>query len=217
MQNFGFDPVTMIMIFIGFALLPLLLMVTTCFLKIAVVMLIVRNALGVQQVPPTMALHSTALVLSIFIMYPVFDEISDIANLTPETYADRTLLIENVTKASEPLKAFMMKHCDPDVMTSFIDASALIWPAKYESTISRDNILLVVPSFVVSEIKSGFIIGFLIYLPLIVIDLLVSNLLLALGMQMVSPMTISLPLKILLFIVVDGWEKLLKNLVIGYM
>lgn len=217
MANIGFDPITMIMVFVGFALLPLLLMVTTCFLKIAVVMLMVRNALGVQQVPPTMALHATALVLSIFIMYPVFDEISQIANFTAESYSDRSLLVQNVKDASVPLKEFMLKHADPDVITSFVDAARQVWPEKYEGSVSRDNMIVITPSFIVSEVKSGFIIGFLVYLPLIVIDLLVSNLLLALGMQMVSPMTISLPLKILLFIVVDGWEKLLSNLVLGYM
>ncbi|KZM39135.1 type III secretion system protein SsaR [Marinomonas sp. SBI22] len=217
MQTIGFDPVTMIMVFVGFALLPLLLMVTTSFLKIAVVMLMVRNALGVQQVPPTMAMHATALVLSVFIMYPVFDEMAQIADFSSESYADRSVLIQNVKDASEPLKAFMIKHSDPNVITSFVDSARQVWPDKYEGEVSRDNMLVIAPSFIVSEVKSGFIIGFLIYLPLIVIDLLVSNLLLALGMQMVSPMTISLPLKILLFIVVDGWEKLLSSLVMGYL
>ena len=179
-------------------------------------MVIVRNALGVQQVPPTMALYATALVLSLFVMYPVFDEISQVVELTPETYMDRSLLMENLKRGLVPLQAFMEKHCDPDVLTSFVDASVQVWPEKYQDKMSRDNLIVVIPSFVVSEVTSGFIIGFMIYLPLIVIDLLVSNLLLALGMQMVSPMTISLPLKILLFILVDGWEKLLKNLVIGY-
>ena len=134
-----------------------------------------------------------------------------------EIYSDRQLLQENAAKAVEPLKRFMIKHADPDVITNFVDASTMIWPQKMEGVISRDNLIIVIPSFVVSELKSGFVIGFLIYLPLIVIDLLVSNLLLALGMQMVSPMTIALPLKILLFIIVDGWENLLKNLIIGYM
>lgn len=216
MQNIGFDPFTLITVFIGFALIPLLLLITTSFLKIAIVMVIVRNALGVQQVPPTMALYATALVLSLFVMYPVFDEISQVVELTPETYMDRSLLMENLKRGLVPLQAFMEKHCDPDVLTSFVDASVQVWPEKYQDKMSRDNLIVVIPSFVVSEVTSGFIIGFMIYLPLIVIDLLVSNLLLALGMQMVSPMTISLPLKILLFILVDGWEKLLKNLVIGY-
>ena len=217
MQNLSFDPLTLVSVFVGFALIPLLLLITTSFLKIAIVMLIVRNALGVQQVPPTMALYATALALSMFIMYPVFDEISNSVNVSAEMYSDRSVLMENIKKAAGPIKDFMKRHIDPDVLTSFVDTSAEIWPEKYQAQMSRDNFVIMVPSFVVSEVQSGFKIGFMIYLPLIVIDLLVSNLLLALGMQMVSPMTISLPLKILLFIVVDGWEKLLKNLVLGYM
>jgi len=217
MQNIGFDPITMIVIFMGFALIPLLLMITTCFLKIAVVMVIVRNALGVQQVPPTMALYAIALVLSLFVMYPIFDEISEMVEFSPDLYADKSQLLANLKIASGPIKEFMVKHSDPDVVISFVDAATEIWPEKYQDSISSNSLILIIPSFVISEIQSGFMIGFLIYLPLIVIDLLVSNLLLALGMQMVSPMTVSLPLKILLFIVVDGWEKLLRNLVMGYM
>jgi len=216
MESVGFDPITMIMMFVGLALTPLILMITTCFLKIAVVMVIVRNALGVQQVPPTMALYSTALVLSLFVMYPVLDEVTEVVDLSAEIYSDRNILIENFKAGSVPIKEFMLRHVDPDVISNFVDASAELWPPEYQAEMTRDSLILIIPSFVISEVQSAFMIGFLIYLPLIVIDLLVSNLLLALGMQMVSPMTVSLPLKILLFVIVDGWEKLLKNLVIGY-
>ncbi|MBX2847818.1 MAG: type III secretion system export apparatus subunit SctR [Acidiferrobacterales bacterium] len=212
-----FDPVSTIVIFSSMALVPLLLMITTCFLKVSIVLVIVRNALGVQQVPPTMAIYGIALAMTAYIMAPVFYEISDIMDGVDVRSAQTSQLVTYIEQGAEPLKAFMKRHVSPNVMTTFIDTTAELWPAEMRDEATHDNFLILIPSFVISEIQTGFKIGFLIYLPFIVIDLLVSNMLLALGMQMVSPMTVSMPLKILLFVVANGWQQLLHSLVLGYL
>lgn len=212
-----FDPVSTIVIFSSMALVPLLLMITTCFLKVSIVLVIVRNALGVQQVPPTMAIYGIALAMTAYIMAPVFYEISDIMDGVDVRSAQTSQLVTYIEQGAEPLKAFMKRHVSPDVMTTFIDTTAELWPVEMRDEATHDNFLILIPSFVISEIQTGFKIGFLIYLPFIVIDLLVSNMLLALGMQMVSPMTVSMPLKILLFVVANGWQQLLHSLVLGYL
>ena len=117
----------------------------------------------------------------------------------------------------EPLRTFMTRNLDPDIQTHLLENTQRMWPKEMADKASRDDLLLVVPAFVLSELQAGFQIGFLIYIPFIVIDLIVSNILLALGMQMVAPMTISLPLKILLFVLVDGWTRLLDGLFYSYM
>ena len=111
----------------------------------------------------------------------------------------------------------MHRNTNEEVLTLFQSSAKSMWDASVTQDTSKDNLLILIPAFVISELQAGFEIGFLIFLPFIVIDLIVSNLLLALGMQMVSPMTVSLPLKILLFVLIGGWEKLLHSLVLSYM
>ncbi len=212
-----FDPISMVFIFSGLALIPLMLMITTSFLKIAIVLVVVRNALGVQQVPPTMAIYGIALAITAYIMAPVFHEIKGQFDSIDVQATKTSELVTYLDKGSLPLKSFMKRHIDEEVTTTFIDTAQEIWPENLAKEANDNNLLILVPAFVISEIQAGFKIGFLVYLPFIVIDLLVSNLLLALGMQMVSPMTISMPLKILLFVVADGWGKLLHSLVLSYL
>ena len=119
--------------------------------------------------------------------------------------------------AVKPLQAFMSRNTAPDVLTHLLENTARLWPAEMAQQVSRDDLILLVPAFVLSQLQAGFEIGFLIYIPFIVIDLIVSNLLLALGMQMVSPMTISLPLKLLLFVLVSGWTRLLDSLFLSFL
>lgn len=215
-MNPGFDPITLTITLTGLALLPLLLVITTSFLKIAIVLVIARNAMGVQQAPPTMALYAIALAMSILIMTPTFHEISKNAEGFDFNAQDKTVLIENIGEMAQPIKQFMMKQVGPETQNMFLESAKKLWPNDLAKNASVDDFMIILPSFVVSELQTGFEIGFLIYIPFIVIDLIVSNLLLALGMQMVAPMMVSLPLKILLFIMVDGWSKLLNGLVLSY-
>jgi type III secretion protein R len=213
----SFDPLSMIVVLSSMALLPFMFMITTCFLKIAIVLVIVRNALGVQQVPPTMAIYGIALALTVYIMAPVFVETQKCFDDFDYKQLDKSQLVSYLQQGSEPLKKFMLRHTSPDVMDTFVATTKELWPKEMQLPDGSTNLLVLIPSFVVSEIQSGFKIGFLVYLPFIVIDILVSNILLALGMQMVSPATLSMPLKILLFVVANGWEKLLHSLALGYL
>ncbi|MBN3123426.1 type III secretion system export apparatus subunit SctR [Pectobacterium brasiliense] len=217
MTSGAFDPL-MFALFLGaLSLIPLMMIVCTCFLKIAIVLLITRNAIGIQQVPPNMALYGIALAATLFVMAPVFQDISKRVQEKPLDMTDITSLQASVTYGLEPLQTFMSRNVDPDILTHLHENSLQMWPASLSEKVNTQNLLLVIPAFVLSELQAGFKIGFLIYIPFIVIDLIVSNVLLALGMQMVAPMTLSLPLKLLLFVLVNGWTRLLDGLFYSYL
>lgn len=217
MTSGGFDPV-MFALFLGaLSLIPLMMVVCTCFLKIAVVLLITRNAIGVQQVPPNMALYGIALAATVFVMAPIFQDISTRVQEKPLDLSDITALQESANYVLTPLQTFMSRNTDPDILTHLHENSLRMWPTSMSENVNTQNLLLVIPAFVLSELQAGFKIGFLIYIPFIVIDLIVSNVLLALGMQMVAPTTLSLPLKLLLFVLVNGWTRLLDGLFYSYL
>lgn len=211
------DPLTLALFLGALSLVPLMMMICTAFLKIAIVLLITRNAIGVQQVPPNMALYGIALAASLFIMAPVFSDIGQRFKQLPQRINEFAALESDATHVLEPLRQFMTRNVDPDIQTHLLENTQRLWPAAMAAKARRDDLLLIVPAFVLSELQAGFQIGFLVYIPFIVIDLIVSNILLALGMQMVAPMTISLPLKILLFVLVDGWTRLLDGLFYSYL
>ena len=213
----GVDPLLLALFLAGLSLMPMLLVVCTAFLNICIVVMITRNAIGVQQVPPSMALYGIALAATLFVMAPVGYEISQILKQSPVDLSSVQALQDSGLQAVKPLQAFMLRNTAPDVLTHLLDNTARMWPPEMAQQVSRDDLILLVPAFVLSQLQAGFEIGFLIYIPFIVIDLIVSNLLLALGMQMVSPMTISLPLKLLLFVLVSGWTRLLDSLFLSFL
>ena len=213
----GVDPLVLALLLGAMSLMPMLLIVCTAFLKIVIVLMITRNAIGVQQVPPSMAINAIALAATLFIMAPVGYEIAQVVKVTPLDLANVQTMQQTGLEAIKPLRAFMLRNVDPDVLTHLLENTARMWPAQMAQEVQREDLILLIPAFVLSQLQSGFEIGFLIYIPFIVIDLIVSNLLLALGMQMVSPMTISLPLKLLLFVLVSGWSRLLDSLFLSYL
>ena len=190
----NFDPITLAVLLALMALMPTLVVVSTSFLKIAVVMSLLRNALGVQQMPPNLALYGMALILSAYVMAPVGMHMFDRLTERPDTLKNVPSLVGTVREGAEPLREFMLKN----------------------SRAEQRDFFVLMPAFVVSELTAAFQIGFLLYLPFVVIDLIVSNILLAMGMMMVSPVTISLPLKLFLFVMVDGWSRLIQGLVLTY-
>lgn len=217
-MNIGHVDPLLLALFLGsLSLLPLFMIVCTCFLKISMVLLITRNAIGVQQVPPNMAVYGIALAATLFVMAPVFSGMGERLEDDSIDLSTMESLQDGAKHVLEPLQQFMSRNTDPDILTHLMDNSARMWPADMASKVKRDDFLLIVPSFVLSELQAGFKIGFLVYIPLIVIDLIVSNILLALGMQMVSPMTLALPLKILLFVLASGWTRLLDGLFYSYL
>lgn len=215
-----FDVVSFAVLLGALALIPLLVVCTTSFLKISLVLLVLRNAVGVQQVPPTLAIYGIALALSAFVMAPTVQEIGQrivaLDTGAPGARAGAAPLLTQAGKAFEPLHAFMLKYSRPEQRELFLASAKKLWPPDAARDARATDAMIVIPAFVVSELQTGYEVGFLIYIPFVVIDLLISNLLMALGMQQVSPQTISIPLKLLLFVMVDGWGKLLNALALSY-
>lgn len=213
----GFNPLYFIAGMAVLGLAPFFLMMVTSYVKIIVVTSLVRNALGVQQIPPAMVMNGLAMILTLFIMAPILMDmklILDKKQVSEQPTASE--LIDTVKDISVPLKEFLIQNSDPVITKVFMQTAKKIWPKDKQDFISEENFLILVPAFTISELTKAFQIGFLLYLPFIVIDLIISNILLAMGMMMVSPMTISLPFKLLLFVTLDGWLKISQGLLLSY-
>lgn len=218
MMSSQYDVVSFAILLGMMSLIPLMVVISTSFLKISLVLLVLRNAIGVQQVPPTLAIYGIALAMSVFIMAPTAQQIGTRALAIEARGAGQSgQLLTQARDAIEPLRAFMLRFSHPDQRELFLDSARKLWPKDMARAATSGDLLVLVPAFVVSELQTGYQIGFLIYIPFVVIDLLVSNLLMALGMQQVSPQTITIPLKLLLFAMVGGWGKLLNALAMSYL
>ena len=211
-----FDPITLAVLLAAMALMPTLVVVSTAFLKIVVVMSLLRNALGVQQTPPNLALYGLALILAAYIMAPVGVHMLDRVSANPDNLKSLPAFVTSVRDGAEPLREFMLKISQPEQRDFFVRTAKRMWGPKLGENVGARDFAVLLPAFVVSELTSAFEVGFLLYLPFVVIDLIVSNILLAMGMMMVSPVTISLPLKLFLFVMVDGWSRLIQGLVLTY-
>jgi type III secretion protein R len=207
----------MLLLGVAVGLLPFLFMLCTSFLKVAVVLALVRNAIGVQQIPPPMALNGLAIIVTLFIMFPVASDTWDIVQRQKISERPSAAeVVEAATVASGPLKEFMLRYTRQGVSNVWEQTARRIWPERLHGLVKADNWAVLTLSFTISEISRAFELGFLLYLPFICIDLVVSNILLAMGMMMVSPMTISLPFKLLLFVTLDGWLKVFQGLMLSY-
>ena len=231
---FQTDPFSLIVLFVGLTLLPFVAMIATSYLKIVIVMSLIRNALGIQSIPPNMVVNALAMILTFYIMAPFASESWDIvkremaekqavearaqgksaAGAAPGAAFYDT---DVVAKAAEPFRKFLSDHVSDRERAFFVNTAERLWGKDGESAnVASDSFYILLPSFCVSELTKSFQIGFLVYLPFIAIDIIVSNILLAMGMMMVSPVTISLPFKLLLFVMVNGWTLLIQGLVRGY-
>jgi type III secretion protein R len=211
----GSDPIALIALIAGLTILPLLCVACTSFLKFSIVLMVTRNAIGVQQVPPQIAIYGIALALTAFVMAPVGYEVA--TNFRQTDFNNKTFdqKVDAATLVVKPWKDFLIRNTTEESSETFVDIARNNWPAKLQEGINAEHPMIVLPAFVISELKAAFEISFLIYIPFIIIDIVVSNILLALGMQMVAPMTFSTPLKLLLFVAVDGWAHLLRALSAG--
>ena len=210
------DPLNLILGLVVAGLVPFIAVVATSFIKISVVLLLVRNALGVQQIPPNAVLNALAIIISGYIMAPVFVETFAILTTGEYGFGSVEQVTETFNAAKDPLLNWLSGHTDGRETTFFMEAAGEIWPPSMESYVNEENLAIMLPAFTVSQLREAFEIGFLLYLPFIAIDLIVSNILLAMGMMMVSPLTISLPFKLFLFVMVDGWSRLILGLVTTY-
>ncbi len=244
---FQTDPFSLIILLVGLSLLPFIAMVSTCYLKIVVVMSLIRNALGIQSIPPNMVINALAMILTFYIMAPVASESWNIAKAelarprqavvsspapagagapapaaaaqpAKETSDGRWFETDVISKAAEPFREFLSRHTSDRERAFFVNTAERLWAKGDDepATVDPESFYILIPSFCVSELTKAFQIGFLIYLPFIAIDIIVSNILLAMGMMMVSPVTISLPFKLLLFVMVNGWTLLIQGLIRGY-
>ncbi|MFL9950542.1 type III secretion system export apparatus subunit SctR [Paraburkholderia agricolaris] len=215
-MNIPIDPLGLSITLALLSLVPTLVIVCTSFLKISTVLLMLRNALGVQQIPPNIALYALSLILSAYVMMPVAQRIYDQVAATPEQTRSVDTFFKQVQAASDPLRGFMMRNSEPAQRTFFVATARRLWGPDTPADLKEDNFLVLMPAFMVSELTRSFQIGFLLYLPFLVIDLVVSNILLAMGMMMVSPVMIALPIKLFLFVMLDGWTRLIHGLVLSY-
>jgi type III secretion protein R len=252
------NPVVMVIVLGALALAPFVIVMLTSFVKISVVLSILRNALGTQQVPPNQIITGLAFVLTIFIMVPVVRQMYDSAGAltsSKDIFSEASVksLYDASKKAKEPLRHFLSKHAQAKDRELFMDlamrleysaaadkAAQAAPPANTSTPTNpaaapaptvtqsstqgvpdvnkpdKDDFQVLIPAFVTSQLKEAFEVGFLIFVPFIVVDMVVANILLAMGMQMLSPSVISLPFKLLLFVVVDGWFLIVRGLVLSY-
>ncbi|MDE3055406.1 MAG: type III secretion system export apparatus subunit SctR [Verrucomicrobiota bacterium] len=212
--------VTKMAVLAGIALLPFAVMLLTSFMKIVVVLSLFRQALGTQQTPPNQVLTGIALLITLYVMFPTgvamyraaqpaIEKTGAISMISDEAVV---FVVDVVDKAKEPLRSFLQKNTEAAHMDSFYKLAYRIFPEPYKEELKRTDLLILIPAFVTSQLKNAFEVGVLIYLPFFVIDMVVSNILLAMGMMMLSPLTIALPIKLLLLVMVDGWTLLIQGL-----
>ncbi|MDR7252824.1 flagellar biosynthetic protein FliP [Nocardioides sp. BE266] len=203
-------PVTVILVMSLISLLPAILLTCTSFTKVLVVLGLTRNALGLQQIPPNQVLAGLALFLSLFIMAPVLSQMND-TGIQPYLDGDKTASVA-YEDGVEPLRDFMLAQTGDDELRLLTNVAGRDLPKD------RDDVSMatLVPSFVLSELKQAFIIGFIIFIPFLVIDIVISGALMALGMMMMPPVMVSLPFKLLLFVLVDGWGLVITSVVSSY-
>nr|WP_225937220.1 type III secretion system export apparatus subunit SctR [Myxococcus sp. RHSTA-1-4] len=223
-DSFTSRPLILILALAAMGLVPFALMMVTSFVKISVVLSIVRSALGTQQIPPTQVITGLAVILTVYIMAPVGQEMYRAAGVDiwakgPGVFSSETVgsLLGAANKSKEPLREWLMKKVTNKDRALFYNLAKKMRKGEDRDAVENTDFMVIIPAFVVSELKEAFQIGFLLFVPFIVIDMVVANILLALGMHMLSPTTISMPFKLLLFVLVDGWYLIAKGLVVGYL
>jgi type III secretion protein R len=221
-------PVSVLLLLAALSLLPFVLVMTTSFVKIAVVLSILRSALGTPQIPPTTVITGLAVILSVYVMAPtgarVHEAVTPVLAKEAGGGAQEGLLSAKsvgtlfavALAAREPVRAFLVEHSSQRDRSMFLGLARRLRPVAERSAVSERDLLVVVPAFVIGQLAAAFQIGFLLFVPFLVIDMVVANVLLALGMHMLSPTTVSLPFKLLLFVLVDGWYLLTQGLVLSY-
>jgi type III secretion protein R len=223
-DSFASRPLVLMIALAALALVPFVLMMVTSFVKISVVLSIVRSALGTQQIPPTQVITGLAIILTVYIMAPVGQAMYKAAEV--DVFAKGASLMSSETvgqmldaanRSKEPLRDFLVRKITLKDRALFYNLAKRMRTPEDAAQIHDTDFMVITPAFVVSELKEAFQIGFILFVPFLVIDMVVANILLALGMHMLSPTTISMPFKLLLFVLVDGWYLIAKGLVIGYL
>jgi type III secretion protein R len=211
----GFDVGSGLITVLVVGLIPFAAVMATSFTKIVIVFALLKNAMGIPQIPPAMVTNGLALILTAFIMAPILDKMMPSISTTAgkQSNIDTAKLFAD---AREPMREFLSRQTTEEQRQFFLESATRTWPQTMRDDLKSDHLLILLPSFTISEITKAFKIGFLIYLVFVIIDLVVANVLLALGMSMMQPTMVSAPMKLLLFLAVDGWNRLVQLLVLSY-
>lgn len=219
-------PIVILFVLLLLSLAPFILMMTTSFVKIAVVLSLIRQALGTQQIPPNQIVTGLALILTVYIMIPVGQQVYSSTNEVIRGAADSNqdvlsqasldVLKKAIEVGKEPVRKFLKKHVNDNEHALFYTMGRDLRISKDDGGLDKDDFVVLIPAFIISELSEAFQIGFIIFLPFLVIDMVVSNILLSLGMFQLSPVTVSLPFKLLLFVLVNGWNLITEGLVRSY-
>lgn len=217
-DDFLGKPIALVVALALVSLVPFVFMGVTAFVKISTVLQIVKSAIGAQSVPSNTVVMALATALTLIAMAPVGQRIFDrVAPLASGKAQETSALVEKGVEAvREPMREFLEANAAEKERARFFSVARNARPEAERDTVGRSDLSVLVPAFMVTELTEAFTIGFLIYLPFLVIDLVVANVLLALGMQMLNPTQVSLPFKLLLFVAIDGWGLLAQALVAGY-
>lgn len=212
------DPAIIIPLIFAIGVFPIALVMVTAYTKIVVVLSLLKNALGLQQVPPAIVTNGLALVLTGYVMFPTGMKVMEAVEADQQRpRAAVTLTTMDIfERAKPPMREFLDKHAKAKERAFFMDAARRLMDEKYASALTSKDFVVLVPAFAISELTEAFLIGVIVFLPFIVIDLLVANVMMGLGMQMMSPTMISLPVKLLLFVMLDGWSRLSHALILTY-
>jgi len=218
------QPVLVLLALAALGIVPFVVLLMTSFVKIAVVLAVLKSALGSAQIPPSQIITGVALVLTIFVMAPTAERMfravePDLGRGSgAELLSARGLeaVVRAADQAKEPLREFLLRHASSRDRSVFHGLALRMRTATERASVSERDFLVLVPAFLASELRRAFAIGLLLFLPFLVVDLVIANLLAALGMHALSPTAVSLPFKLLLFVLADGWQLLLRGLVSGY-
>jgi len=202
--------VQLLLLLTVFSVAPGILIMMTCFTRIVIVLSFVRTSLGTQQMPPNQILVGLSLFLTFFIMAPTFSQVNEQA-LQP-LLKEKITLNQAYEKAAEPMKEFMSAHTRQKDLALFLEYADTDRP----SSVQDIPLTALVPAYAISELKTAFQIGFMIFIPFLIIDMIIASVLMSMGMMMLPPVMISLPFKILLFVLVDGWNLVVKSLLISF-
>ncbi len=195
---------------------PFIAMIITSYTKVVVVLGLLRNALGVQQVPPNIVLNGIAIIVSCYVMAPIamvaMKKIQNQVNPAQSTEA----VLQAFTLMREPFRDFLKKQTREQEKAFFLRSAKAIWPKEASDMISGDDFIVLAPAFALSELTNAFKIGFLIYISFAIVDIIIANVLMSMGLNQVNPVNIAIPFKLLLFVVMDGWSALIHGLVMTY-
>ncbi|MFM0039058.1 type III secretion system export apparatus subunit SctR [Paraburkholderia strydomiana] len=210
------DLTALLVAVIAIGLIPFVAMVVTSYAKIVVVLGLLRNALGVQQVPPNMVLNGIAILVTLYVMAPIGMSAGETMRHETLASSPAQVMIQAFGASQEPFRQFLKKHSRERERLFFLRSAHVIWPQALANELREDDLIVLAPAFTLTELADAFKIGFLLYIAFIVVDLIIANVLLAMGLNQIQPTNVAIPFKLLLFVAMDGWSTLIHGLILTY-